>query len=171
MQPDPVPTSTIRLGFRRACSRDLGPISSRTVSTTCSVSGRGIKTAGLTIKSIPQNSWCPVMNWAGTPRERSAKTDSYRDLSSLLSFRSGCANRYARSQLRVNMSRSSAFIRGDGTLLVESWDMPLLSASLSCTLLFHHGKHGTEIELDRVGRPLRSLATDGPRQSFAQDFI
>ena len=32
-----------------------------TVSTRCSVSGRGIKTAGETTKSSPQNSWCPVM--------------------------------------------------------------------------------------------------------------
>ena len=48
------------------------------------------------------------------------------------------------------MSSSSAFIRGDGTLLAVSWDTALLSASLSCTVLFHHGKRGTEIEPDFI---------------------
>src|SRR5438552_16823536 len=58
MQPEPVPTSTIRMPGKDA----RPPLTScKTVSITCSVSGRGISTAGFTMRSMPQNSWCPVM--------------------------------------------------------------------------------------------------------------
>ena len=82
MAPEPVPTSAI-FGFFSALA------SGRTVSIRCSVSGRGISTAGDTIRSSPQNSWCPVMYCAGTPLVRWVSASSYRDCSSLVSSRSG----------------------------------------------------------------------------------
>src|SRR5690242_19212303 len=44
------------------------------------------------------------------------------------------------------MRSNSAFIRGDGTWLAVSWETALLRASLSCTILFHHGRHDIQIE-------------------------
>jgi hypothetical protein len=75
IEPEPVATSTMRTDLAGA---SLPPIrvSSSTVSTTSSVSGRGIRTAGVTIKSMPQNSWWPVMYCAGIPRERSPSARS-----------------------------------------------------------------------------------------------
>src|SRR5882672_6554424 len=78
------------------------------------------------------------MYCAGTPRARSARAASYRDCSSLVSSRSGCAKRYARSQLRTNISRVSAFRRGDGTLSAVRRVMAEAMAAFSCTEPFHH---------------------------------
>src|SRR4030095_3487171 len=80
------------------------------------------------------------MYCAGTPRARWASASLYRVVSSGVSVRSGCANKYARSHDSVNMSSSSAFIRGDGTCSAVNWSTADVNALLSCTALFHHGQ-------------------------------
>jgi len=63
-------------------------------------------------------------------------------VSSSVSSRSGCANKYARSHESVNISKSSAFMRGDGTCSVVSRSIAAVKALLSSTGLFHHGDVG-----------------------------
>ena len=45
-------------------------------------------------------------------------------------IRSGLANKYARSQLKVNMSSNSAFMRGEGTFSAERRETPSMKRFL-----------------------------------------
>ena len=68
MQPEPVPISATRkFSLPSLLSEPL-----ERTSTTCSVSGRGISTAGVTSNSSPQNSCLPVKYCVGTPLARCA---------------------------------------------------------------------------------------------------
>ena len=75
MQPEPVPMSAmerfspVSLGGRPALSSRTAR-RSRATSIRCSVSGRGIRTSGVTSKSRPQNSWWPVRCCVGSPAAR-----------------------------------------------------------------------------------------------------
>jgi hypothetical protein len=60
--PEPVPSSRILAGGPDACSAALdGAMSARAASTRHSVSGRGIRTSGVTVIPMDQNSRSPTM--------------------------------------------------------------------------------------------------------------
>ena len=82
MHPDPVPTSAMRNGGLGAPVFMLilmprAPSRSSATSITCSVSGRGISTAGVTSNSSPQNSCLPVRYCVGSPAARRAISAKY----------------------------------------------------------------------------------------------
>src|SRR6266545_6085122 len=122
--PYPVPTSS---------TRAPGRSSLRAVSTTCSVSGRGIRTSGVTRNSRPQNSWRRVMYCVGLPCIRSCRYRPKCSHSRPVNSCSGQAKRYSRVRPRAWASRTSAVRRGAMTPLSSSREVPCRSAVLTVT--------------------------------------
>ncbi len=96
IHPEPVPMSAIcspsplSVCLRPARISRSASRSSAT-SITCSVSGRGIKTSGVTSNSSPQNSCLPVRYCVGSPAARRSTSDKNRSSCSMEISSSGCA--------------------------------------------------------------------------------
>src|SRR6266568_1751200 len=105
-QPLPVPMSTT-IGSGARFSR-------RNASTSPSVSGRGISTAGVTRNVRDQNSWTPVRYCSGSRAARRATSARKRPAAAATTGVSGRARRRAPSMARTWDRRSSASRRAAG---------------------------------------------------------
>ena len=101
-QPEPVPRSRIRSGARRSL------IWASAASTTVSLSGRGISTAGVTWKARLQNSRSPRMYAIGSRALRRRTSSSRRDCSTAAMACAPPAIRLARSRPVAAASSSQA---------------------------------------------------------------
>ena len=107
MAPLPVPRSAIAVASARSRA------SAR--STTSSVSGRGISTAGVTSSSSDQNSWCPRMYATGSPCRRLLINCWNDQPAAAGSARSGAARKSVRDNPVTYSSSSSASRRAERT--------------------------------------------------------
>ena len=134
MQPEPVPMSAICSPepsdfWGRLARSSRRARRSRATSITCSVSGRGIRTSGVTSNSRPQNSCIPVRCWVGSPAARRAIRSKKRCASASAMISSGCAYSQVRLRPRTWRRSSSAARVNEGTLASRSWAMPFFRAA------------------------------------------
>ncbi len=126
-QPEPVPTSAIA---QRCCERAIAHCSfAKATSMTCSVSGRGISTSGVTSNSRPQNSCRPVRYWVGSPAARRSSRLRISGIIAPPSIRPPDARRARRGRARARAGATARRISAaEGTPAASSCAPPAASA-------------------------------------------